>query len=473
MNHIYTLTLGPIVGHCDIDHARVWGRAELRQHAAGGRPQRVFGIARIREDEGDAAFGRPQFFKMNPNFDLTGIAVFSGLEADTAYHYQMGYFFSDQELYELDAEADWDWQQCSEGRLRTASADKRQARELVFGSCRYLLKLFGGGWFDDRGDKTFRSVLRQIAEGRDIQKLLMIGDQIYADDLNVLAPDTSIDEFFCRYRDAFSQPYLRQLMSQVSTYMTLDDHEVEDNWPTRAEGPDFVTKYPAAVHAYQTYQVGHSSLIPVDDRGRLQAPPERFYYTFRDGCMDVFVTDTRTERRPDVTPPELISERQLCALLDWLADGSERVKLVASAVPFFPDARRENTDKWSGFLAQRDRVIEQIRQQDLRKVVFLSGDVHCSLAAQLNIADEGESEQYIYSVISSAFFWPYPHMKRQEFQLAGHVASASNERAYPLGVVSDVCSDDNFTRLKVSPLGLDVEVFGRKGEPRHQAIFQF
>jgi hypothetical protein len=33
---------------------------------------------------------------MNPNFDMIGIAVFTGLDAE--YLYQMGWFFSDKEL---------------------------------------------------------------------------------------------------------------------------------------------------------------------------------------------------------------------------------------------------------------------------------------------------------------------------------------------------------------------------------------
>jgi alkaline phosphatase D len=182
---------------------------------------------------------------MNPNFDMTGIVVFNGLEPDTHYLYQMGWFYSDRELNEVEEIRDLDWGGITTHDFISASVNDAAPRSFVFGSCRYLLRLFGGSWFDNRGDKTFRSILRQIAAGQRTDMLLMMGDQIYADDLNFVYPDKSLDEYNERYQEAFSQKYIRQLMNQTSTYMTLDDHEIEDNWPTKATRRDWMTKYPA------------------------------------------------------------------------------------------------------------------------------------------------------------------------------------------------------------------------------------
>src|SRR5205814_8707730 len=125
--------------------------------------------------------------------------------------------------------------------FRTGSADDQRSRSYIVGSCRYLLRIFGGSFFDSRGDKTFYSILDQMdsqTNPQPVDALIMVGDQIYADDLNFLAPDTSIDQYLERYRDAFTQPYLRELMSRVPTYMVLDDHEIEDNWPSKATQKD-------------------------------------------------------------------------------------------------------------------------------------------------------------------------------------------------------------------------------------------
>ncbi|WP_031434098.1 alkaline phosphatase D family protein [Methylomarinum vadi] len=469
---INPLTVGPIVGHADADHVRLWGRGELEITSAG-KPRRCFGVARIRKN-GDADYSPARYFKMNPNFDMTGIALFHDLKADTPYEFQMGYFFAEQELTELDAITDIDWRNADQGRFRTASSDPKATREFIFGSCRYLLRLFGGSWFDDRGDKTFLSINQQIEKGKKVDKLLMVGDQIYADDLNFLAPDAQLDEFLRRYRDAFSQPYIRELMSQVPTYMTLDDHEIEDNWPALASQRDMMLKYPAAIHSYQVYQMSHSPLLKHDGKGKLVGTPDCFYYQFSDGCCDFFVTDTRTEREPEVGADEgdIIGEQQMLALLDWLGDGSGKAKLIVSAVPFFPDTQKENEDKWGGFRKQRDRIIALIRAKKIKRVVFLSGDVHCSMAAELNIGT-ADKPLAIYSVISSSFYWPYPHMKRRHFQLSGHVASADDRNAYQLGKISEVYSGDNFTRVKVTPKTLDIKVYERKGELLQKIRFQF
>ncbi len=469
MNIIQPLSVGPIVGHTDFDHARVWGRGEYEPQASGS-PRRTFGIARIRK-MGHNHYGAPEFFKMNPNFDISGIIIFKSLEPHTQYEFEVGFFYSDKELEELSTKTEWNWHNASQGHFRTATRDVTVSRSIVFGSCRYLLKLFGGTWFDSRGDKTFRSINRQIQSGEDIDKFLMIGDQIYADDLNFIDPDKHVDEFLSRYRDAFSQPHIRTLMSRVSTNMTLDDHEIEDNWPSNADCRDKMRKYPAAMHAYQIYQMSHSSLIPIDKRGRMKGTPTHFYYQFKDGCCDFFVTDTRTER--DLDEKEMISEEQMHQLLDWLANDSGMVKLVVTSVPFFPDTRKGGEDKWKGFQHQRDEILQFIRTHNIKKVVFLAGDVHCSLAAEMDISEDGKPKHVIHSVVSSAFYWPYPHMKRKEFKLSGHIASEHHGEAYRLTKVSKVFSGDNFTRLHISQEGLEVKVYERKGDLAHRIDFSF
>ena len=266
MLDIKKLSVGPIVGHVDVDNARVWGRA-IHQELSNGEPRRAFGIARIKKE--DESYGTPQFFKMNPNFDMSGIAIFQSLLSETTYVYQIGWIFSDKELDELQSDKDWKWKDADQGEFKTASTDLDAEKQFIFGSCRYLLRLFGGSLFDNRGDKTFRSILKQIGQGDSVDKLLMVGDQIYADDLNFLSPDEQVDQYLSRYRDVFSQPYIKKLMSNVSTYMTLDDHEIEDNWPSEANKKDMMVKYPAAIHSYQIYQMSHSPLIPINSKGKL------------------------------------------------------------------------------------------------------------------------------------------------------------------------------------------------------------
>jgi len=447
-------SVGPIVGHTTHDSTRIFGRGEIE--ISSGRPRFSHGVVRYRK-KGTRAYKRPIYFKLNPNFDLTGIGVIEGLEADTVYQYQVGAIFSEVESSKINVNSLLDWGDIEITEFRTGSNDATRPRAIVTGSCRYALRMLGGIWFDDRGDKTFGSVNRQVAAGRAADMLVMCGDQIYADDLNFIGADDQIDEYFDRYRRVFTTRELRKLMSSTPTYMILDDHEIEDNWPESANDKDWVRKFPAAIHAYSTYQASHSPLFALKD-GRIDGTPTHLWYTFADGCCDFFFCDTRTERNLG-SPREMIGPRQIAALLDWLADGSGRVKVVVTSVPLY---EYESDDKWHGFVDQRDSILETIRASGVRRVMLIAGDVHASMASALTL--EGDSGFKIVSVISSAFFWPYPHPRRRAFLLDGAIRTNDSTRRYVITESTDVYPNDSFMRLDVDLNGVKVEFFSRKGD---------
>ena len=453
---LHPLTVGPIVGETTPTRARIWGRGMA--HIIEGQPRRCFGALRFRKKETEQ-WSDPLTFKMNPNFDLTGIAILDRLKPEQRYEYQIGYYFSDSELMD-EIFAETDWEGVSGGQFLTASANKKKARTLVIGSCRYLLKTFLGDFFDDRGDKIFKSVFQDIIqeEGVEVHQLIMMGDQIYADDLNAFNPDKSVSQFYQRYRDAFSQKHIRKLMSQVPTYMTLDDHEIEDNWPAKSNSKDWKTLFPNAIHAYQTYQLSHSPLIPIK-QGRLDGTPNKLWYKYSDGCCDIFVTDSRTERllAPE-GKSEMLSAEQMRALKRWLNDGSGQVKIIVTSVPFAPDSgSEESQDKWAGFQSQREEILTHIEENNIHKVVFFSGDVHASLSIELL----SESNVKIISVVSSAFFWPYPHPSARHFQTKGFI-DGGEAGLFRLANASKVIADDNFTKVTVRPTEIEVEIIARK-----------
>jgi alkaline phosphatase D len=459
-------TVGPIVGYTTGDHVRLWLRGEFQKTPDGYR--RCFGVARIKR-QGDPVFSNLKYIKLPPHFDMTGVIAFTNLRPDTVYEYEIGWFFAETELDNLNDTLQLDWKGASSEndvplQFRTAVSPGPTERSYVVGSCRYLLRLFGGTLFDDRGDKTFNSILKQITNDTRIDGLVMMGDQIYADDLNFLSPDTAIDEYFSRYRSVFNQPYLRKLMGRVPTYMVLDDHEIEDNWPSKATDEDWLTLYPAAIHAYQVYQCSHSPLFALGPDGRIEGRIDKFWYSFQDGCCDWFVMDSRTERKWDKNPKQrtMIKRSQMEALLAWLNDGSGQVKMVVTSVPFFPDLEDENDDKWGGFVPERTEILDHIFKNKIRKVVFLSGDVHCSFCVELSSPKDPKFK--VLSIVSSSFFWPYPHMDEGDFVLKGKLPVAKATSDYRVGGASDVFATDNFARVEVTPTGIRVLFFERKGQ---------
>ena len=458
---VQPLTVGPIVGYTTGEHVRLWGRGAYEEEM--GVPRRCIGVARIRPAKA-RSWRAPRFVEMNPNFDMTSVIVFDELQPETHVEYQFGFFFSEVATRNLNAGLELDWSAIEPIRFRTASVNPEQARSFVFGSCRYLLKLFGGAWFDDRGDKTYRSILEQINSGRQVDAMLMLGDQIYADDMIFVGHDKTLTQFNQRYQDSFTQPYIRQLMSRVPTYMTLDDHEIEDGWPEKATAADWTTKYPAAIHSLLTYQFSHSPVYELNAQRQLTGVPDYLWYRFQDGCCDFFITDTRTERylSSDQEARQIINDQQFDALTNWLADGSGRVKIIGSATLLFPDNHAGSADAWGGFLQQRTRLLDFIRHNQIRRVVVLSGDVHASMTAEL--AHQDDPDFKIISLVSSPFFWPYPHSRPQLFVLDGTLRTGGANSGYRVQNAGPLISTDNFTRVTVDLDGVVAEVFGRKGE---------
>jgi alkaline phosphatase D len=202
--------------------------------------------------------------------------------------------------------------------------------------------------------------------------------------------------------------------------------------------------------------------------------PQKLWYTFSDGCCDFFVTDTRTERllSDDPADRQIMSDRQLTAIKAWLVDGAERIKFVVSSAPFFPDPipTADREDKWSGFISQRDEILDVIRRNSVQRVVFLGGDYHASMHAELVSPDAPDFR--ILSVVSSAFYWPYRHDGARKYQLDGTLATMSEQR-YEVVNSSPIQSTDNFTRVTANMDRIGVEVFGRKGELLFSSAYSF
>ncbi|MBP8005440.1 MAG: alkaline phosphatase family protein [Acinetobacter sp.] len=457
-------TVGPILGETTSNHIRLLIRGELEW--TDGVPRWCHGVIQIKKST-NKQYGEPQYFKLNPNFDMTGIAIVEGLESDTSYDYAVGWVFSEVDSSDIDVKKVLDWSNAATGKFCTGSNDRNQSRSVIAGSCRYMLKLLGNKWFDDRGDKTFRSIKEIVDHDKTpINQLIMVGDQIYADDLNIIGADKNLDDYLKRYREVFTQPNIRDLMKQIPTYMTLDDHEITDNWPAKASPKDFVTKFPAAMHAYQTYQLSHSPCIPIKS-GKLDGTPTKLWYSYSDGCLDVFAMDTRTERQLDNNSRKMISKEQITALKAWLNDGSGAVKLILTSVPVVGS---DSLDKWAGFPAQRFEILNFIMTKAIPKVVFLSGDVHASWSCELS-ADYIDAPKII-SIVSSAFFWPYPVALTQSFQQSGKVSIADG-KYISLSNASKICRSDNFTRIDFSSTQIVVSIYERKGKRFAQKIHEF
>ncbi|AJD48759.1 hypothetical protein S7S_11735 [Isoalcanivorax pacificus W11-5] len=467
---VAAFSVGPLVGDCGRTSVRILGRADIAAATARGKAMlgRIQWRPRPVPGQGETDWTLPLAFRMNSNFDGSGVVVLNDLLPGVEYEYRAGWV-TDENV----AGEQLDWARITPGRFRTAPADDTAPVSFLFGSCCYRFFDLNGLVSDDRADKTFGAMLTHQRQYGDVDFVMLCGDQIYADPLNRLGAISAEEQYLSLYRKVFGQPNMRELMATTPTYMILDDHEIEDNWPASASKEDWVGKLPAALKAYQIYQASHGPAMPLDPSGRyLDCDPDHLWYSFRRGCVDMFVMDVRTERHLAETARErmMISGRQEQALVDWLLDGSDRVKLIVSPVVVFPDQRRwfRRKDAWEGFVAQRARILEVIRRNRLQRVAFLSGDVHASLVAALH-SRQGGQDVTMYNLVCSGLFWPTALMAFRWYSPMvdgkGRLATGGLWSRYRVELLKGLYSRDAFARVDVTRDGFRYRLYDRRGDP--------
>ena len=451
------LSVGPIVGHTTTDHARIFVRGIAQKDAT------VFAGIRYRQS-GDTQWLKCIFTRLTNLQDMSDVIVLDNLAADTEYEYQAGWFSTTSAGHTVESvqELPLQWPQELYG-LRTRSGTVGTPRAYFVGSCRYLRMTAGIPSAPQLGDRIFASITQLAQQANPpASALLMTGDQIYVDDLNFFAPDREYQQILAKYRVAFSQPHISRLMANLSTYMILDDHEIEDNWPSKKRSGDDVL-YENAISAYELYQASHSPVFELLDDGRIGRIPNHYWYQFTDGDIEWFVTDSRTRRNLSADDRRILDAEQEHALCQWLIHSPARVRMVVTGVMLFPDAKHGEDDAWAGFPGQRLRLLETIRTHRIKNVVFISGDVHASLTSRLTHSEDPGFE--VHTIVSSPLCnsWLLPYATQSSFILDRPLArNAAGE--YRQELTGKVISQDNFAHMVIDAERIQVNYHDRDGK---------
>lgn len=449
-------TVGPIVGHTTAHHTRLFIRGESISNEG------LFAAVRYRR-AGEPDWSVPVFSELSASHDHSTVIALNHLGSDTPYEYQAGWFnigkgqASTQALQELPLR--WPGEIY---RLRTHTSEMSTPRGYIVGSCRYLRMTLGIPSLPAKGDKIF-SAIHQLSKNPStpVNALLMTGDQVYVDDMNIVGPDREYKEILAKYRAAFSQPHIRALMASVPTYMILDDHEIEDNWPARADND--LALYRNAMDAYEIYQASHSPAHELLAGGQPARKLPHYWYTFAQGDIEWFVTDSRTRRNLTPADRRILDVEQEYALLSWLINSPARVKLLVTSVMFYPDRSSADGDAWKAFPEQRLRILETIRSHKIKNVFIVSGDIHGSLVSRLKHTEDRDFE--VHTIVSSPLCNSalLPYAKASWFIL-DQPLTRTVAGDYHLQWTSPVISQDNFAYLRVEREHLKVEYCGPDGE---------
>jgi hypothetical protein len=127
--------------------------------------------------------------------------------------------------------------------------------------------------------------------------------------------------------------------------------------------------------------------------------------------------DTRTQRKDKLTEDtgQIIDPLQLASLCDWMSKYPKDLKFIVTSVPFVaeinekgskgepkwsgqPEPRNLPNDKWDAdrFRDQRDAIIDHIFNNNIERVVFLTGDMHCCYHATMQV---GSGSKYTSTII--------------------------------------------------------------------------
>jgi len=352
-------------------------------------------------------------FATGPERDHTVKVDVTGLDPARWYHYRFT----------------WDGHTSRVGRTRTAPAHDATPDHLRFGvvSCANLQ----AGWF---------SAYRGLAARDDLHAVVHLGDYLYEygpgeygygpdnRDIRRHQPAhemVSLADYRQRHAQYKTDRDLQDAHAKYPWIVTWDDHEVADdawkhgavNHQPETEG-DFKARRARAHRAYDEWMPARlDGSVRIGDGSRL-------FRRLRFGTLaELSMLDLRTYRSKQVDSPAppapypdgevsdpsrtITGEQQM----DWLEGSLRRHrdvqwKLIGNPVMIAPvnfgDLPNElvnpvndvtgllpengapyNLDQWDGYTADRRRVLDFIRNHQVRDTVFITGDIHSGWAAEL------------------------------------------------------------------------------------------
>jgi alkaline phosphatase D len=280
------------------------------------------------------------------------------------------------------------------GRTRTAPGPlATPAARLAVASCANYAK----GWY---------TAYRRIAE-EDPDLVLFLGDYIYEyaasprDVRQVLGPvATTLDGYRLRYSQYKLDPDLQAAHRVAPWVVTLDDHELQNDWAADVGergvgGPAFMARRAAAFEAFYEHLPLRRASVPA-------GPDMQLYRRLDWGRLASFhVLDTRQyrstptcgtarcERARDDPHRTITGAEQERWLLHGLASSPATWQVLAQQVIFTyldraagPAVDFSGGD-WNGYVASRRRIIDGIVRRGVRNPVVLTGDAHQHIASDL------------------------------------------------------------------------------------------
>lgn len=200
--------------------------------------------------------------------------------------------------------------------------------------------------------------------------MLWLGDNIYLREVDYNSESGIIH----RYNHTRSTPEIQNLLSFCPNYAIWDDH---DFGPNDANG-SYIHK-DKTLKAFKEYWANPGYGISGAENGITTS------FQFMD--IDFFLLDNRYNRTGNdvigAEKPTILGDVQINWLIQSLKASSSPFKIIAIGGQFLnPVAKFEN---YSVYTEEREKIIRLIEENNIKGVVFLTGDRHCTELSKLEL----------------------------------------------------------------------------------------
>ncbi|MFL5348584.1 MAG: alkaline phosphatase D family protein [Hyalangium sp.] len=256
-----------------------------------------------------------------------GVITLSGLEPDTLYVYRV--WWDESCLAPLDLQG----LELSDTCFRTLPRGGfEQQLDFLVMSCHNPETAVRDG---QNGFAVWAQLPDIIAHNKNVRFALLIGDQIYADDVERKAlrekdPRKRLQLYLGIYRKYWSDPRYRRVLCRLPAYLMWDDHDVTDGWGSREDSFEgarsdvfkgsWQRMFMSARTAFQQMQASRNPppLSPGFQQG--------FDTCFRVGRAGFVMADLRSHR--NVRQGRIWTPEQLAAVERWVASEREHLEVL-------------------------------------------------------------------------------------------------------------------------------------------------
>lgn len=321
------LTGGPLVGWTTHEASRIWVRADGPCEVA----VRWWPEGRQGEAKTTAAV------KVDPALDFTAAVPLEGLQPDGVYAYEL---LVGGQPVATGSSGRGPW------AFRTLPRPGTGRASLAFGSCVHM------------GRFPVQPIFDAVAKAPP-SAFVWLGDNSYYSVEDTKDPRL----MWARFREQRQNPSMAKLVATVPQLAQWDDHDYGPNDSDRG----------FSLKATSRSIFGAYWPNPTFGDGS-----EGVYTKASLGPIDLFLLDDRTFRDPNRVPnsPDktILGAAQRAWLLDGLAASTAPVKVVATGSQFL--ARYHGFESWQTARDEREKILDVIKEKNIRGVMFISGDRH-------------------------------------------------------------------------------------------------